>query len=122
MAGGGGEGVVVVVPALTQAENTTEDVVGGMIGRFVRATPEHMADRIDRPSNVMGDKDTHQPTPNQTEQGTHPGHGYETANGSGKDQTDEHPNVNSAGRPSPIRGHQAGRAHSVSAGALSSNS
>ena len=44
---------MVVVPTFAVAEDTEEQVVSGIIARFVIAAADDVADRIDRPSHVV---------------------------------------------------------------------
>ena len=53
VAGGTGEGVVVVVPALAHGKQTEQPIVSAGIGSFKRALSKGVADRVHRPGDVL---------------------------------------------------------------------
>ena len=62
--------MMVVMPTFTPGKYATECVVRGVIIRFEIASPKHMTDGIDRPRDVMSQKNPHQSAPQETEEGS----------------------------------------------------
>ena len=60
---------MVVVPAFTDREQGHQPVVAAVFARFVIAVPEHMTERIDRPSDVPYGDDTQVYAPDDHAQG-----------------------------------------------------
>src|SRR5690242_1744980 len=58
-----GEGVVVVVPGLAQRRKGEEPVVAALVPAGIRPAPEHVADRVDAPGDVLEERDPHQAAP-----------------------------------------------------------
>jgi hypothetical protein len=60
------EGMMVIVETFTSTENTTQKVVSRMIACLVVASTNHVADRIDRESHVLHQKDSHTSSPQKS--------------------------------------------------------
>jgi len=96
VAGGAGKGVVIVVPAFAHGEQTEQPVVPAGIGGFKRALSKGVADRVDRPSDVLVYKKANKSTPDQPTERTEEHRLSEktsgqSANGGGNEKTCEDP-------------------------------
>ena len=63
--GGTGEGVVVIVPAFTHGQDAKEEIVSASIGCFKGAATEGVADRVDRPGDVLVHEEADEATPDK---------------------------------------------------------
>ena len=72
VAGGGGEGMVVVVPAFAQCQDTDYWVVAAVVMAFIGLTSPDVADRVDAPGDVMLKEDPHQAAPEESCEGSEP--------------------------------------------------
>jgi hypothetical protein len=61
-----GEGMVVIVPALSQAQDSNHPLIATLVGRIESTSTKLVTDRIHGPRDVMGEKDSHQSAPEQT--------------------------------------------------------
>ena len=68
--GGTGEGVVVIVPAFTHGQDAKEEIVSASIGCFKGAATEGVADRVDRPGDVLVHEEANETTPNKSTKST----------------------------------------------------
>ena len=96
VAGGAGKGVVIVVPAFAHGEQTEQPVVPAGIGGFKGALSKGVADRVDRPSDVLVDKKANKSAPDQPPKRTEEHRLSEktsgqSANGGGNEKTCEDP-------------------------------
>ncbi len=62
---GGGERVVVVVPALAEDEERDQPVVAGLVAGAVVLTPEHVADRVHAEGRVLVGEDADEAAPDE---------------------------------------------------------
>ena len=65
VAGGDGEGVVVVVPAFAQGQDAEEPVVAALVVGVVGASAPEVADGVDAPGDVMHHEKTHKAAPDE---------------------------------------------------------
>jgi hypothetical protein len=79
VAGAGGVGVVQVVPRLAHRQDRQRPEVRGFALRGEGAIADHVADRVDRPGDVVQDRDAHESGPEQRGERTPPGHGDQAA-------------------------------------------
>ena len=70
VAGGTGEGVMVIVPTFTHGKQTEQPIVSAGIGSFKGAATKSVADRIDRPGDVLVYEKADETTPDETPKGT----------------------------------------------------
>ena len=63
VAGRGGKGVVVVVPAFAEAEESDDDVVAALVVRAERAVAPEVADGVDLPGDVVDEEDPRETAP-----------------------------------------------------------
>ena len=68
--GGAGEGVVVIVPTFTHGKQTEQPIVSAGIGGFKGTLPKGVADRINRPGDVLVHEKADETTPDEAPEGT----------------------------------------------------
>ena len=56
MGGRGGEGVVVVVPGLTEGRDRNQGQVAGLVGSLVVTVAEYVTERVDAVGEVVQDE------------------------------------------------------------------
>ena len=96
VAGGAGEGVVVVVPAFAHGEDAEEEVIPALVGGVELATAESMTDRIHGPRDVLVKEETNKAAPYQAGEGAEPDRlphqvGRSGADEGGDGETDKNP-------------------------------
>ena len=68
--GGAGEGVMVIVPTFTHGKQTEQPIVSAGIGGFKGTLSKGVADRINRPGDVLVHEKADETTPDETPEGT----------------------------------------------------
>ena len=68
--GGTGEGVVVIVPALAHGKQTEQPIVSAGIGGFKGTLSKGVADRVDRPGDMLVHEKADETTPDEAPEGT----------------------------------------------------
>ena len=63
--------MVVVMPTLSKAHRRADEIVGREVARVVGMFAKQVANRVDRPGNMVADENPDQAAPEKTEQGTH---------------------------------------------------
>jgi len=99
VAGGGGEGVMIVVPALTETDDAEEGIVAAVIGVLEGAGAPEVADRINGEGGVVHEAHSDQAAPEETHEGGVPGvaDGAGDGGGDGQAENDEDPEPAVAG-------------------------
>jgi hypothetical protein len=82
-----------VVPAFAQAEQAAEPVVSRVVVGLIFLASEDVADRVDRPGDVVRHEDPHQAAPDQAEERALPRPRDEAADERRHAEADDHPQV-----------------------------
>src|SRR5207245_6777129 len=90
-AGGGGEGMMVVVPAFAEGQDAEQEVVAAVIAARVRTAAPDVAYGIDAPGNVVDQEDARQAAPDEAEQRAHPACRQHAAQHRRDEQAEGHP-------------------------------
>src|SRR5579872_7529815 len=61
-----GEGVVIVMPSLAQAEKADRPLIAALIGRIERPPSELVTHRVHGPGQMMGDEESDQAAPEKS--------------------------------------------------------
>jgi hypothetical protein len=91
VAGRSREGVMVVVPPFTEAEDAEEEIVSAVIVAGKRPCAPDVADGIDAPGHMMNQENAGESAPEEAEQEAHPGMGEPGTKKRGDDEAEDGP-------------------------------
>src|SRR5689334_3009854 len=103
-------GMVQVVPGLAEGQNRKPGDVPGLVAHFEFFLAERVADRVDRPGDVMQERDSHQGRPEERSHRALPRHGPQSADECRREKGDGDQPGEPPGDPQDVRVREPVRA------------
>ena len=82
---------MIVVPSFAPAQHAEEEIVSTLVSAIEGPASPEMANRINAPRDVVDEEDSHQPAPDEAEQGIEPALGNDPRQGRGNQQAEYDP-------------------------------